>query len=105
MLADRARRRLVRHADGHIPFDADRHGDLEPDPYRALSSKEDLRLAAIALHALPQRTRAIFVLSRLEGLTYREVASQIGISVSAVEKHMMRAIQHMSASFGGTPDA
>lgn len=105
VLTDRSRRRRVRQAESHVPFDPDRHGGQSLDPYRALSGKEDLHRATAALLELPPRTRAIFVLSRLEGMTYREIASHVGISVSAVEKHMMRAIEHLTASFGNSDDA
>lgn len=101
VLADRARRRGVRHADAHFPFDPERHGDEELDPHRHASGKEDLRAAVEALMTLPERTRTIFILHRLEDRKYREVAVQLGISVSAVEKHMVRAIQHLAASLGG----
>jgi RNA polymerase sigma factor (sigma-70 family) len=101
LLTDRARRRGARRAEAHVPIDPDRHADLEPDPYRVLAGKEDLRIATAALQALPVRTRTIFVLHRLDGMKYRDVATQLGISVSAVEKHMVRAVQHISAAMGG----
>ncbi|MFC3077672.1 RNA polymerase sigma factor [Phenylobacterium terrae] len=96
VLADRGRRRFSRKADAHVPFEPDRHGDEDFDPYRLLAGKEDLRLAVEALLELPPRTRTIFVLHRLEGRKTREIATQLGISVSAVEKHMIRAMQHLS---------
>lgn len=96
VLADRGRRRFARKADAHEPFDAERHADQDFDPYRILEGKETLRAATEALLALPHRTRQIFVLYRLEGRKAREVAAQLGISVSAVEKHMLRAMQHLS---------
>ncbi len=97
VLADRARRRATRHADLHVELDADRHGDVEIDPERVLSGKEDLHAATAALLSLPERTRTIFVLRRLEGYRHADIARQLGISVSAVEKHMVRAIQHLGA--------
>ena len=100
VFADRARRRGARRADAHVQFDPERHGDQDLDPHRLLSGKEDLRAVVAALLALPVRTRTIFVLHRLEGQKYRDVAAQLGISVSAVEKHMVRAIQHLSATLG-----
>jgi RNA polymerase sigma-70 factor (ECF subfamily) len=48
------------------------------------------------LLSLPERTRTIFVLSRLEGCGYREIGSRLGISVSAVEKQMARATHHLT---------
>jgi RNA polymerase sigma-70 factor (ECF subfamily) len=103
VLADRGRRRGVRHADAHVPFDADRHGEQDFDPERVLSGKQSLRAATAALLSLPERTRTVFVLHRLEGRRYREIAEQFGISVSAVEKHMARAVQHLGATFEARP--
>jgi len=45
-----------------------------------------------------ERSRVVFVLRRLEGLKYRDIAAQLNISVSAVEKHMERAIAHLMGS-------
>ncbi len=97
VLADRGRRRFARRADAHVSFDPDQHGDEDFDPHRILAGKEELRAATEALLSLPERTRTIFVLHRLEGRKSREVAAQLGISVSAVEKHMVRATQHLGA--------
>jgi len=96
VLADRSRRRTFRRADSHVAFDPELHGEEELDPLRILGGKEDLREATAALLSLPERTRTIFVLRRLEGQSYREIAAQLGISVSAVEKHMVRAIEQVS---------
>lgn len=96
VLADRGRRRFARKAEAHVEFDPDRHADEDFDPHRILAGKETLRAVTEALLTLPHRTRTIFVLHRLEGRKAREVAQQLGISVSAVEKHMLLAIQHLS---------
>lgn len=45
------------------------------------------------LRKLPERTRHIFLLNRIHGLSYAQIASTLDVSVSAVEKHMMRALQ------------
>jgi len=97
ILTDRSRRRATRHADLHVTLDTDRHGDEEIDPERVLSGKEDLNAATAALLSLPERTRTVFVLRRLEGCPHRDIARQLGISVSAVEKHMVRAVRHLTA--------
>lgn len=101
VLADRRRRRATRRADLHVAFDPDRHADLDVDPHRVLCGKQELRAATAALLSLPERTRTVFILHRLEGRRHREVAAQLGISVSAVEKHMIKAIEHLAAKVGG----
>jgi RNA polymerase sigma factor (sigma-70 family) len=96
VLADRARLRSTHAAGLHVAFDSEVHGEDEIDPERVLAGKQDLQVATKALLSLPERTRTVFILRRLEGRRYRDIAIQLGISVSAVEKHMVRAIDHLS---------
>lgn len=98
VLADRHRRRVVRRAEDHLPFDPEAHGGSDFDAERQLIGRERLRAASVALMALPERTRAIFLLRRLDGFRYADIAARLGISVSAVEKHMLRAVQHLMAN-------
>jgi RNA polymerase sigma-70 factor (ECF subfamily) len=100
VLADRARYRASRRTHLHVLFDQDAHGDVAPDPARILAGKQDLQAATLALLSLPERTRTIFVLRRLEGCPVRDIATQLGVSVSAVEKHLIRAVRHLSAEMG-----
>jgi RNA polymerase sigma-70 factor (ECF subfamily) len=101
VLSDRSRRRAVRQADAHIAFDADQHDQVDTDAIRAFEARQDLRQVTSALLQLPERTRTIFILHRLEGRRYREIGEQLGISISAVEKHMARAVLHLSTSLEG----
>jgi RNA polymerase sigma factor (sigma-70 family) len=100
VLADRHRRRTVRHADDHVEFDTERHAANDFDAAHIVETRQSLRAAVAALEILPERTRAIFILRRLEGHPYRDIAEQFGISISAVEKHMVRAVQHLMNSPG-----
>ena len=50
-----------------------------------------------ALDQLPPRCRQVFLLQRYDDLTYTSIAKRLSISVSAVEKHMMRALLHFQA--------
>jgi len=67
----------------------------ELSPERILLGKETQRRLVQALHELPKRARTIFVLNRFEELSAREIASRMGLSVSTVEKDMMRAVAHL----------
>jgi RNA polymerase sigma factor (sigma-70 family) len=97
VLTDRIRRRSSRREDLHVAFDAETHGGAELDPGRILSGKQDLNAALKALLTLPERTRVVFLLRRLEGYKVRDIATRLGVSVSAVEKHLVRAVQHLQA--------
>lgn len=44
------------------------------------------------LDAMPARVREAFLLSRFEGLDYAQIAERLQVSVSSVQKYMLRAI-------------
>lgn len=58
---------------------------------------ELVSLVGSILAGLPERTREIFIKSRLEGLKNREISEELGISVTAVEKHISRALAALSS--------
>lgn len=96
VLTDRQRRRIVRHQDLHVELDPERMGEPEIGPDRIVAGRQALQAAIAALDRLPERTRTIFVLRRLEGMRYLDIAKRLGLSVSAVEKHMVRAVEHLA---------
>jgi RNA polymerase sigma-70 factor (ECF subfamily) len=75
------------------------HRQLPADQPDGLHINYDLRelekAFAAALDKLTERSREIFLLSRRDHLTYKEIAGKLGISVKAVEKHMSRTLGMM----------
>lgn len=67
-----------------------------PSVERLLISREDLRSALTIIQELSPRTRDVFVLHRFEELSYNAIATRLGVSVSAVEKHIMLALRALS---------
>lgn len=55
---------------------------------------EQMRRLLKAVNGLPPKCRDVFVLRMIEGMSQREIAEQLGISVSTVEKHLARGLQH-----------
>jgi len=51
---------------------------------------------AAALEELPLKCRQVYIKHRLEGWTHTEIAEEMGLSRSMVEKHMTRALRHVS---------
>jgi RNA polymerase sigma-70 factor (ECF subfamily) len=56
-----------------------------------LISRQQLHIVETALASLPERTVEIFRRFRIEGERQKHIAADLGISVSAVEKHLQRA--------------
>jgi len=67
--------------------------EVQISPERALLGKDKLNAAIALLGQLPPRTRQIFLLHRFDDMTYPRIAAALGISKSAVEKHMIRALR------------
>jgi len=49
---------------------------------------------------LPLQCRTVFLLSRKEGLPYKEIATELNISVNTVEQHMRKALRILRTSMG-----
>ena len=67
------------------------------DPAVTLEMKEAEALRAQALAELPERCRAAFLLVRNEGVTHREVAARLGISLRLVASHVVNAERHLAS--------
>jgi RNA polymerase sigma factor (sigma-70 family) len=68
----------------------------ETSPERVLSSEQELHAVVEALQTLGERTRDVFLLFRLEQMKHGQIAEMFGISVSAVEKHVSKAVAHLA---------
>jgi RNA polymerase sigma-70 factor (ECF subfamily) len=73
---------LPEQADTQAADEQALHGDLKEGYQRALQS-------------LPPQCRTVFQLSRQEGLTYPDIAKEMGISVKTVENQMGKALRVM----------
>ena len=47
------------------------------------------------LTEMPEKSREVFLLNRIEKLTYQEIAERLGLSVKAIEKRMHEALLHV----------
>nr|WP_269214131.1 RNA polymerase sigma factor [Brucella pseudogrignonensis] len=82
--------------------DAAKHDDMEsiaddrPTQEDETDARQKLERLRSAVLELPERTRQVFVLNRIEGLTYPETARRLGISESSVQKHLNKALLHVT---------
>lgn len=70
-------------------------GDADFSPERIHAARQACAQIEMQLRELPERVRSVFILNRFEELTGKEIARHLGISVSTVEKDMIRAILHL----------
>lgn len=63
------------------------------DPFEALSAKELKGVLSEAVTRLPADKQLIFTMSRMEGLTYPEIAHNLKTTPKAVERQMARSLE------------
>jgi RNA polymerase sigma factor (sigma-70 family) len=60
----------------------------EPGPDRSVMARQELKKLQAALDRLPKRAREAVVLRKIEGLSYREIATRMGISEDTVSEYL-----------------
>ncbi len=65
--------------------------DPSPGPEQATQARADMEALMRAIQRLPQRRRDVLLLVRWEGLSQKEVAARLGVTVSVVEHELRRA--------------
>lgn len=61
-------------------------------PEREVESKQRLGIISRALWGMPKKRRQLLMMSRFDGLSYAEIARQVGLSETVVRKHISNAL-------------
>jgi len=67
-----------------------RNSEMAPLQDEVVAARASLKRAEEGLSRLNPRTRDILLMHRLENMKYRDIAKQLAISESAVEKHIAK---------------
>jgi len=67
-------------------------------PYQQLLLKESHKEMNSLIDSLPARRKVIFVMSRIDGLSYAEIADLLDISIRTVEDQMLKAVKSLRSS-------
>ncbi len=99
LVIDQHRRAAVRDERGEV-LSSDEVGVLDGiagpsalEPDAILASREGLAAIMATIEALPPRCREAFILFKFDGLSYAEIAAQMGISTRTVEMQLQIAMQ------------
>lgn len=91
-----------RQASKHVSYDFfafDTEPTGAPGQDRVLEAKEALARLKVVLLELKPRTREIFLLNRLDGLSYTQIAVRFGMTNGGVEWHVTEALRHLRKRF------
>jgi RNA polymerase sigma factor (sigma-70 family) len=89
---DLGRTRRSRSNELHCSIDDVELESMAPSIERVLEAEQELKIVMRAITGLPTRCRQVFLLSRIDGMTYTEIAEHCEISVKMVEKHISHAL-------------
>lgn len=67
----------------------------EINPEDKMDAKEFQQAVQVAISKLPERRRSIFLMSREDKLTYREIAEVLDLSIKTVETQISRSLKHL----------
>ena len=73
-------------------------------PERVLVGREALTNLLKAQGQLDSRVRNVFILHRLEGMKYADIARLYGLSVSSIEKDIIKALAHLARYAARNPE-
>ncbi len=93
LLIDRARR--ARREGVFLPLDQCELPPVSPDQESAIAVADLMHRYERALATLTPRTRRVFLMHRLDDMSYVEIARRLDITVATVEYHMGRALTHL----------
>lgn len=82
-------------ADSAVDIESIEADDEKPSLYRGLKAEQELAIVRAALEELAPKCREAFVLNRFEDLSYSEIAAELGLSVSMIEKLVSQALSHL----------
>ena len=68
------------------------------EPLTEVVANDELARLAKAVEQLNPQQRQIFLLCRYEGLSHKEIAQRLRVSVSTVEKHMAASLNFLRES-------
>lgn len=65
----------------------------QPQPDKVLMGQQQMELFEKLIYGLPPQCRTVFLLCRVEGKSYAEIAGELSISARTVESHMHKALK------------
>ncbi|WP_241659527.1 RNA polymerase sigma factor [Sphingomonas glacialis] len=98
LLIDRSRR--VPNRTPHVPIDDANEPATRATQEDAIELAEMRERYRASVDALPPRMREVFLLHRIAGLGYKEIATQLDISIRTVEWHVGEALVRIGKDLG-----
>ena len=101
LMIDRLRKQSVVSLETMADFDWLNVSDDKPSAESTVTARQELRLLQAALDGLPPRCRQVVVMRKVEGLSQKEVAKQMGITIETVENQVAKGMRLLTQALAG----
>lgn len=96
LLRDRAEKLATRMEASVVPLEDKSLPANGIDAFREIAGRQELDRVHRSLAKLKPVTRQVFLLNRVDGLSYREIQERLTLSEGVVKAHMRKAIAHIA---------
>ena len=100
LMIDRLRRQSVVNLESLVDFDWLNVSDDKPSIEAYVAARQELRLLQAALDKLPPRCRQVVLMRKVDGLSQREVAKNMGITIETVENQVAKGMRLLAQAMG-----
>lgn len=100
LVKDRRRDQYNRAELAHIDISGVSEVELissDASPEKVAEGRQDLAVLRVALAELSPKCQAVFALRMFRGLSYKEIASEMGVSTDRVKQQLRKAVAHLTA--------
>ena len=101
LMIDRLRRQSVVNLESVVDFDWLNVSDDKPSSEAYVAARQELRLLQAALDKLPPRCRQVVLMRKVDGLSQKEVARNMGITIETVENQVAKGMRLLAQALGG----
>jgi RNA polymerase sigma-70 factor (ECF subfamily) len=99
-MIDRLRRQSVVSLESMTDFEWLNVSDDKPSSEAYVAARQELRLLQAALDALPPRCRQVVLMRKVEGISQKEVAKRMGITIETVENQVAKGMRLLAQALG-----
>jgi RNA polymerase sigma factor (sigma-70 family) len=100
LMIDRLRRQSVVNLESVADFDWLNVSDDKPSSEAYVAARQELRLLQAALDKLPPRCRQVVLMRKVDGLSQKEVAKHMGITIETVENQVAKGMRVLAQALG-----
>ena len=92
LVRDAHRRSVTRKEIFHTSHETEVLADRRPTPEKSAETRQTLAAIETVMKSMDPKCRKAFTMSRIQNISYKEIAHQMNVSTSMIEKYIAKAL-------------